>query len=211
MVNLYLIRHGRQNSTLCNVDVELAKEGQAQAKLLRDRLKNYHIDALYSSDMLRAVETATIINEALRLPHEIRENIREISFGKLEGMTQQYIEENFQDFKKEQFKLLDDVPYPGGENGASVCKRTMPVIQDILKSGKKDVLIITHGGVIRAILAELFGKNQAERFLFGVSLENTSITQVVYNPQIERFYLERFNDYSHLEGHLDLHRDNWKA
>ena len=59
------------------------------------------------------------------------------------------------------------------------------------------------------LLAALFGKNQAKRFLFGVSLENTGITQLVYNSQQDRFYLERFNDYAHLEGHVQLHRRNW--
>jgi len=208
MVNLYLIRHGRQNSTLCNVDVELSEQGRKQAELLRERLQHYHIDALYSSNLIRAKQTAEIINEALHLHHEIREEIREISFGLLEGMSDEYIEENFREFKDEQKKLLDDIPYPGGENGTSVYERAMPIIQEIVQSGKKDIVVVTHGGTIRVLLAALFGKNQAKRFLFGVSLENAGITQLVYNSQNDRFYLERFNDYAHLEGHPELHRKN---
>jgi broad specificity phosphatase PhoE len=209
MVNLYLIRHGRQNSTLCNVDVELSQQGRKQAELLRDRLQHYHIDALYSSNLIRAKQTAEIINEALHLPHEIREEIREISFGLLEGMSEEYIEENFREFKKEQKKLLDDIPYPGGENGTSVYERAMPIIQEIVQSGNKNIVVVTHGGTIRVLLAALFGRNQAKRFLFGVSLENAGITQLVYNSKNDRFYLERFNDYAHLEGHPELHRRNW--
>jgi probable phosphoglycerate mutase len=53
------------------VDVELSEEGRLQAELLRDRMKNYPIDALYSSNLIRAVQTAQIINEELKLPHEI--------------------------------------------------------------------------------------------------------------------------------------------
>ena len=81
MVNLYLIRHGRQNSTLCNVDVELSEAGRLQAGLLQERLQNYNIDAIYSSDLIRAKQTAEIVNEGLMLPHIIREELREISFG----------------------------------------------------------------------------------------------------------------------------------
>ncbi len=208
MVNLYLIRHGRQNSTLCNVDVELAPEGQYQAELLRDRLKNYPIDALYSSNLRRARQTAEIINQTIQLPIMIREELKEISFGRLEGMTEQEIKEQYHDFEEEQSKLLDDIPYPGGENGAMVYERAMPAIREILQSGKTNIAIVTHGGVIRALLAELFGKSQAKRFLFAVSLENTGITQLVFNPENDRFYLERFNDLAHLEGHPGLLRRN---
>jgi len=209
MVNLYLIRHGRQNSTLCNVDVELSDEGRIQAELLRKRLQNYSIDALYSSNLIRARQTADIINEAFHLPHEIREELREISFGLMEGMSDEYNEEHFSDFKEEQKLLIEDIPYPGGENGTSVYERAMPIIQEIVQSGKKNIVIITHGGIIRVLLAALFGKNQAKRFLFGVSLENTGITQLIYNPSYDRFYLERFNDFAHLEDYPQLHRRSW--
>ena len=206
MVNLYLVRHGRQSSTLCNVDVELSREGIIQVELLRDRLKNYNIDALYSSNMLRAKQTAEIINAAFGLRHEIREEIREISFGLMEGKTDEYNEEHFRDFQEEQGLLIDDIPYPGGENGTSVYERAMPVIQEIVKSGKNNIVVVTHGGIIRSLMAALFGKNQARRFLFAKSLENTGITQVIYNPKNDRFYLERFNDFAHLEGHPELQR-----
>lgn len=209
MVNLYLIRHGRQNSRLCNVDVELSKEGRLQAELLRERLTNYGIDALYSSNLLRARQTAEIINEALGLPHVIREELREISFGLLEGNSDEYNNEHFRDFKNEQMKLLEDVPYPGGENGTSVYERAMPLIQEIVQSGKKNIAVVSHGGTIRVLLAALFGRSQARRYLFGVSLENTGITQLIYNPDLDRFYLERFNDYAHLEGYPQLLRKNY--
>ncbi len=208
MVNLYLIRHGRQNSTLCNVDVELSEAGKQQAILLRERLKNYNIDALYSSNLKRAKQTAEIINEGLALPHIVREELREISFGLLTGQSEYYINEHFAEFRAEQKKLIEDIPYPEGENGTSVYERAMPVIQEIVQSGNKNIAVVTHGGTIRVLLAALFGKNQARRFLFGLSLENTGITQLIYNPDQDRFYLERFNDYAHLEGHVQLHRRN---
>ena len=206
MINLYLIRHGRQNSTLCNVDAELSAEGRTQAELLRDRLMSYPIDAIYSSNLIRAKQTAEILNQAFKLPVQVRENLKEISFGLMTGMTGQYIDEHFHDFNIEQNKLLNDLPYPGGENGMAVYERVMPVITELLQSGSHNILIVTHGGVIRALLAALIGRTQAERFLFAVSLENTGITQLIYNQENERFYLERFNDCAHLEGHRELLR-----
>ncbi len=192
------------------MDVELSEEGRLQAELLRDRMKNYPIDALYSSNLIRAVQTAQIINEELKLPHEIRDDLQEISFGLLTGKSDAYISEHFSDFKEEQMKLVEDIPYPGGENGTSVYERAMPVIQELIQSGNKNIAVVTHGGIIRVLLAALFGKNQARRFLFGVSLENTGITQLVYHEGYDRFYLERFNDFAHLEGYPKLYRSHWK-
>ena len=61
-MKLYLIRHGRQNSRLCNVNVDLCEEGYRQAALLGERLFPKKIQAVYSSDLLRAVETAQAAN-----------------------------------------------------------------------------------------------------------------------------------------------------
>jgi broad specificity phosphatase PhoE len=207
-MNIYLIRHGRQNTTLCNADVGLAEEGYLQADLLGKRLASYEIDALYSSQLIRAVQTAEVINLYIRQQHNIRENIAEISFGDLEGKTNEYIGEHYADFKAEQMKLEEDIPYPGGENGRDVFKRAMITIEEIIKSDKKNVVVVTHGGVIRALLAGLLGLDMRKKLLFAYSLENSSITELVYDEKYNRFYLQRFNDYAHLETNLELPRHN---
>jgi broad specificity phosphatase PhoE len=61
-LNLYLIRHGRQCDKRCNVDVSLSKEGIRQARLAGMRMKDWGIEMVYSSDMLRAKETAYFAN-----------------------------------------------------------------------------------------------------------------------------------------------------
>ena len=71
MKEIFLIRHGRQCSALCNVNVELAKEGREQAELLGQRLKNYRLEKIYSSTLIRARETAEILNQYLGLPYEV--------------------------------------------------------------------------------------------------------------------------------------------
>ncbi len=208
-MNIYLIRHGWQNSSLCNADVELTEEGYHQADLLGKRLAAYEIDALYSSHLIRAVQTAEVINLYIRQQHNIRENIAEISFGDLEGRTNEYIAEHFADFKLEQMKLEVDLPYPGGECGRDVFKRAIVTIEEIIKSDKKNVAVVTHGGVIRALLAGLLGLDMSKKLLFAYSLENSSITELVYDERYNRFYLQRFNDFAHLENHPELLRPNW--
>ena len=81
-MRIYLIRHGRQSSPLLNANVGLSKEGKEQAQLLGERLKkNYAIDVLYSSDYVRAVETATIVNSYLNVEHKIDKRFREVNLG----------------------------------------------------------------------------------------------------------------------------------
>ncbi|MFU0828375.1 MAG: Phosphoglycerate mutase [Lachnoclostridium sp.] len=207
-MQIYLIRHGKQNSTLCNVDVELSKEGFMQADLLGKRLENYEIEAIYSSHLIRAVQTAQVVNKYVKKNHYIRENIAEISFGEMEGKSDEYINEHFAEFKTEQMKLKEDIPYPGGECGRDVYKRAILTINEIIQTDYNKVAVITHGGVIRALIAGLFGINMAKKLLLGFSLENTSITELVYDKKNDRFYLQRFNDYAHLESRPELIRCN---
>lgn len=208
-MNIYLIRHARQSSTLCNVNVDLSQHGRDQADLLGRRLKNYKIDTLYSSHLIRAIETAQIVNKYLKVEHKIREDIREISFGDLEGYSDEYNKEHFGDFLRERASLENDIPFPNGESGQDVFIRAKRVMDEIVKSKAKNVAVVTHGGTIRSLLAGLLGMDQSKKLLFAVSLENCSITQLIYNEENKTFYLQRFNDYAHLEQNDKLLRKNW--
>lgn len=234
---IYLIRHGRQNSTNCNVNVSLSEEGILQAKLLGERMKLYDIDALYSSNLIRAVETAQIAFKDcpdLIKEHQIRPGFAEIDFGSLTGCEDAEVKRFYKEYYKEQVDdfiegrmqkgtALDEVNeyigeffvppsemwYPDGENGAMVMERVIPVLHEIIESGKERVAVVTHGGVIRILLCTLFGGDFAKRLMFGTSLENCSITQLHFDEDKHGFYLDRFNDYAHLEGHPELLRGNF--
>lgn len=236
---IYLIRHGRQNSTDCNVNVPLSAEGIRQAELLGERMKNYKIDALYSSDLKRAVETAQVAfkdRPELADNIKIRPGIAEIDFGSLTGVHdsevkrfyKEYYEEQLNDFmegKSQKGTALDEVNeyvgeffvpnaemwYPDGENGPQVLERVMPVLHEWIDSGKQNIAVVTHGGVIRILLCALFGGDFAKRLMFGTSLENCSITQIHFDEKKHGFYLDRFNDFAHLEKYPDLMRSTFLA
>jgi probable phosphoglycerate mutase len=74
---------------------------------------------------------------------------------------------------------------------------------------KKNIAVVTHAGVIRALLSGLLGLDMSKKLLFAVSLENCSFTQLIYDEKQDRFYLQRFNDYAHLESEPNLLRRNW--
>ena len=208
-MKIYLIRHGRQCSKLCNVNVDLCEEGFRQAALLGERLVKAKIDKVYSSDYLRAVQTAQAANLYWNVEHEILPELREISFGDMEGLSDAVIAERFTDFKVQQNKMEADLAYPGGECAADVVARALPALQEIAESGDKNVAVVTHGGVIRSLCAYLMGMDLAKVRLIGGSLENCSITELNYDSGNQRFTMERFNDYAHLEAHPELLRSSW--
>ncbi|BBF43333.1 alpha-ribazole-5'-phosphate phosphatase [Lachnospiraceae bacterium KM106-2] len=212
-MNLYLIRHGRQNSTLCNVNVPLSEEGKQQASLVGRRLSNYQIDAIVSSDLIRAKETASIIQEELenanlrvKLEYFMDSDLREIDYGQLEGIENDEVKVKYNEYFAAQDKMREDLIIPGGECGEEVYRRAMKAVHRIIEMDKDNVVIVTHGGTIRSLVSGLVGMKQAKRFLLGKTLENTGITQLYYDKEKNRFYLERFNDYAHLEADPKLLR-----
>lgn len=208
-MNIYLIRHARQNSKLCNVNVSLSDTGRRQAHLLAERLKDYKIDAIYSSHYYRAKETASIMTSMLLVPHIIRKDLREIDYGDLEGNSDAYNKEHFHEFFEKRDTLEQDIMFPHGENGQQVFERSFRVLKEIICTDYENVAIVTHGGTIRSLVAGILGLDQKNKLLLGLSLENTSITKLCYNKRKDRFYLEQFNEYGHLEKDPSLLRKNW--
>ncbi len=235
---IYLIRHGRQSSSDCNVNVDLSPEGERQAKLLGQRMSHYPVDALYSSDLIRAEQTAKLAfasQPSLIRSIQIRPGLEEVDFGELTGQPDEVVKRFYNDYYEEQldrfaegriqkgnaldevneyvgdfFVPTEEIWYPQGESGESVLARMMPVIHEWIDSPYQNIAVVTHGGVIRILLTALFGGDFAKRLMFGTSLENCSITQIHYDEKKNGFYLDRFNDYAHLEQEPELLRNYFK-
>lgn len=200
-MNIYLIRHGRQCSKLCNIDVELAPEGREQADLLGQRLKTYDIEAVYSSDLIRARETADIINKHLNKPRVIDERWQEANFGGMTGLTNDEMREKYGDFLEKRATMTEDIPYPdGGENCRMVFERSFEALKDLTKENYENVCVVTHGGVIRALLTGIVGADYAKWLTYGRQLENCSISHILYDEKMKTFHIERLNDFAHFEG-----------
>lgn len=212
MKDIFLIRHGRQCSKLCNIDVALDGTGRRQAALAGERLRSYGLEKLYSSELLRAKETADIINESLCLPCEVLPDIQEIDFGGFTGRTDEEIRSIYHDFRRKRALHQEDIPYPeGGECGADVVRRVMPQIFRLCERRENRIAVVTHGGVIRSVCAEILQTHQKNKLKFGIDMENTSFTHLIYDEERTFFFLERFNDFAHLEPYPDLLRKNWKT
>lgn len=216
-IRIFLIRHGRQSSSDCNVNVSLAPAGIRQAILTGERLKQYKIDVLYSSTLIRAVETADYIRKELGLyvtdqKYQIKE-FREIDYGDLTGLTNEELKKSYCDYFMMRDKMEMDICIPGGENGEQVYNRMSfamdKIIENAMNNKIKNIAVVSHGGAIRSYLAGILNIPQSMRFLIAKNLENCSVTELLFQPATKVITVERINDYSHIEEHDELLRKNF--
>jgi alpha-ribazole phosphatase len=156
---LWLVRHGatRWNSEqrFCgHSDIPLSAEGRRQAQWLARRLRAERITAIYSSDLLRARQTA----ELIAFPHSMQINVsaawRELSFGDWEGLTYGQI---VQHHERQPDFFTDPVHAapPGGEYLMDLVQRVQHAFTELIQKQKGAVVLVSHGGPLRALLCTL--------------------------------------------------------
>ncbi len=174
-----LIRHGEttgihERRYKGHIDVPLSENGIKQIRQLAEYLENNikntpsssrvisdingTLNALYTSDLSRAVDSAELIARPFGLKPIIMKELRERHFGHWEGMTFEEIKEQYPDeFNAWARDPLEFSPI-GGESTEDVSKRIMPVFNNILQSHlNHNLVIMSHGGVNRVILCNLLG------------------------------------------------------
>jgi broad specificity phosphatase PhoE len=204
-MEILLIRHGSTepgslasyNAEKKRPDPKLDCPGTRQAELLGLRLVNSGVQKIYSSDLVRTLATAGVINSHLHVPLEVREELREIDMGRLHLCTWEDLALEDPTYCKAWHTHDEDLPYPGGESGADAARRAMKVLAEIAQSGLDRVAVVVHGGIIRVALCAVLGIGQQKRFLFGPP-ENTSISVIRYDREKKEFSVYSMNDASHL-------------
>jgi 2,3-bisphosphoglycerate-dependent phosphoglycerate mutase len=210
MTQLYLIRHGEAVANVEPIiggmkgDTGLTPLGKLQAERLRDRLaatKEIQADVIISSTLARAKQTAEIIAPALGLPLIFDDEVQELRPGDVvDGMTRDEAEAKYgrSDFKKYPFHPL----YPGGENLGQFRLRVATALDRIIRDHEgKNVVIVTHGGVVNASFRIFFGINTFFDNPASCFPHNASITQWMsqrFEDETNRWYLISFNDVMHL-------------
>lgn len=158
MVRFLIVRHGysetnREQIFAGHLDAELDEIGKRQAEQLRDYLvSNYKIDRIYSSDLKRAKDTARPTAEAIGIKIETDPGIRELDVGLWKGMKVSEVAEKY----PETFNLyktnVGAARPDGGETYSELAERTNEAFIRMAEENEgKTVMVVTHGGVIRAL------------------------------------------------------------
>ena len=198
---ILLVRHGETewNSAFRfqgRTDVPLSERGLAQAGLLAQRLARVPLDKVYTSPLMRAHQTASAI---VRLNDGVEEatavdDLSEMSFGRWEGLRLGEIRERYPDLFSAWSKDPSSTTPPGGESFPDLIVRVDRVLRKILSEEGDNLLLVCHGGTIRAFLSTLMGIPPVSAWRFRT--DNCSITAVDLAP--DRITLRYVNDTLHI-------------
>lgn len=154
-MKVFVIRHGltelnKKKVVNGQIDEPLAPEGVKQAKAALSFIPQT-IKQIYTSPLLRAQQTAKIVNSKLKKPIQIQDELTEIHMGSLAGYSWLSME-NGLELKKKHRSIEFDYRPQGGESAIQVKKRIVKFLKKIQgKYQDYEVLIVTHGGIIRLL------------------------------------------------------------
>jgi broad specificity phosphatase PhoE len=202
---LILARHGETDWNLegryqGQADLPLNERGREEAKLLAERLRVEKIEAIYSSDLARAYETAKIIAEALGQEVKTLESLREVDTGVWTGLTLEEVEKRYPEHLREWRADPLKVKRLEGESYLELFERTKAAIKEIVEVHPEETaLIVSHGGNIKCIVLDGLGVG-AERGIEMASrfaADNASLHILQYDG--DQVVIETLNNRCHLD------------
>lgn len=204
MTTILLARHGesdwnRDRRWQGHADRPLTDLGREQARELADRLAATELDAVYSSDLERARETAAIVAEPHQLPVKELPDLREVDVGSWSGLTRAEAEERYPNaFRRwtEGEEGWDD-----GETYEQLSERVVGAVLTIAARHPGDrVLLVAHGGSVRAVHAAALGVDvhtyrriqrvEPNATLSAVCVEDGRLTELCRAEDLDRFLAE---------------------
>jgi ribonuclease H / adenosylcobalamin/alpha-ribazole phosphatase len=196
----HLLRHGQTEHTperrySGRNDLPLSRTGRAEAEAAAERAKALGVDVVIASPLRRTRETAEIVAGALGLPVVLDEDLVELDFGDLEGLT---FDEARAKHPLAARRFLDDVTVaaPGGESIVDVSNRVARARRRILSQhAGRTVLVVSHVTPIKLLLAA--GLGAGDQVVSRIFLEAASLCSVAWSSD-GRASVRLVNDTSHL-------------
>jgi len=208
-MKVYFVRHGQSILNAAHThqhpDTPLSSLGKEQAKFVASRFKSIPIEKIYSSDLMRAKQTAEAIAEEIKKPLVLSELLRErkrptevlgmeYTNSKAKKITNQ-IEENLED---------KNWHYSDEENFSDLVMRTQDFLRVLKKEAAMDsenIAVVSHGAMLKLIILSMILRDSLSPKIFqsfneNVRVTNTGITMMEFNNGNWR--LLTFNDYAHL-------------
>jgi broad specificity phosphatase PhoE len=200
MAELILARHGE---TAWNVekiyrgrsDVGLDEVGIKQAELLGKYVSNYGLEAIYSSPLKRALDTANVIARYQNIDVQIAEGLIDLDYGKWQCLPEREVKRLYPALLNEWHNNPHKVRMPGGEGLDDVRKRAIKVVNDILSNYYGSVVLVSHRVVNKVLICSLLGLDNS--YFWNIKQDVGGIT--VFNYVDNCFVLIRHNDTSYLK------------
>ena len=187
MVKVVFIRHGQTEWNVSGryqgqSDVALSATGIEQAEKLARHFPLAAIDAVYSSDLLRARVTAEKVAGRFGLRVQTDAAFRELNFGDWEGLTYEQIVASWADAMKNFLRHPDILQVPHGESFPEVQQRALNRLRELLVQHEGEtIVIVAHGAVLRTLLADAL--HMPLRCLWSIRQFNTAVNIVRYDAE----------------------------
>jgi len=208
---LLLVRHAETDDNVNMrlsgwTDTDLSPRGVRQVEVLADHFNRAHghVEALYSSPLIRARRTAEAIGGLTGHTPTLLDDLREMYFGELDGRPFEELREAYAHLlEADENSAIEDFVWPSGESRSGFSERVLRVITHVARRhAGQAVGVITHGGVIATLMTMLHGESAASWRKWVVP--NASLTEVVWDPIAHTGAVLRHGDATHLEGLLEL-------
>lgn len=205
-LTLYFLRHGQTADSRDNVfcgagrDPELTPDGLAMAEAFAAAYRATPWAALYAGPLRRTMQTARVLGDALGLPIDQRDELKEIAYGAWDGKS---VAEVDRDFHDDYVRWTADPAWnapTGGETAVAIARRALRVIEDVTQrfpSG--NVLLVSHKATIRIALSSLLGIDVGRfRYRLGCPVGSVSVVEFGAHGPL----LHVLADRAHLDARL---------
>ncbi len=201
MVLVYLMRHGQtawNKSEIFRgrVDVPLNETGLKEAELAAEYFRGKKVDAVYTSPISRAVQTAERIGGVLGLNVSLHSGITDMSFGEWEGRPIREVEHSDAD----RFQLWKDAPHllkiPGGETLADVRARATAALEEVIqRHSEGTVILVTHRVITKVLICAVLGLDDSH--FWQIDQDSTAINLI--RCKDGKYALSLMNETCHLK------------
>jgi len=179
-------------------DSDLTPKGTKQAERLARRLARLEITRIYSSDLGRTMATTRFLSERIEEPIFADKGLREIRLGRWEGLTAKEVNARYKNGYNTWRKAPSKMKIPGAESMRVFRLRVRGAFDRIIRKEKSGiVLVMTHGGVIAALLAQWMDAD-FDKVLLNLKIDNTGVTVVEFSKAFHPT-IHAINDISHLK------------
>lgn len=201
MTEIVVVRHGETEWNVGEIyrgriDINLDELGIKQAELLGEYLSNAKLDAIYSSPLRRALDTANIIARHQKIGVQVVDGLIDFGYGEWQGLSEQEVRKSYSDLHDEWLTNPHRVRMPGGESLADVRERGIRVINEVVSKYEGRVVLVSHRVVNKVLICSLLGLDNSH--FWNIKQDLAGITTFSYEGG--HFILTKHNDTSHLKG-----------
>jgi phosphoserine phosphatase len=198
---IIIVRHGecrgnREGLFRGRSDFPLNEVGLYQARELARELKTLQPTIIFTSPLLRAIQTAEAIKRECKVEIEEREALNNIELGPWEGKSKDYIAQNYSEQWQVWLNEPEKLIVPGMESLDSVQKRVKRDLDDIIKHHwGETVIVVSHRAVLKPLIASCLGINSP--YFWRIHLDTASYSTIHYEKK-QGFILVQLNQNKHL-------------